>query len=140
MGRTIADEYERLAEHFAVVGSREYPNMELVEEIVSGLPEWVTVISGGADGVDSVAEDTAKLWLDPDPIIIPVTKAEWKKYGKRAGYLRNRKIAELLDEHNGFCIAFWDLKSPGTKMMLDLCVEFGIPFHCYGPRGKQYYE
>jgi len=48
--------------------------------------------------------------------------AEWEEYGKKAGYYRNKKMAEYATH----CIAFWDGKSAGTKMMIDLANEHGL--------------
>ncbi|MBO5231326.1 MAG: hypothetical protein J6B88_01765 [Clostridia bacterium] len=49
--------------------------------------------------------------------------AEWKKYGKKAGPIRNRKMAEICD----YVICFWDFKSKGTRSMIEFAKEFGKP-------------
>ena len=43
--------------------------------------------------------------------ISPTENSCHKKYGKRAGILRNRDIVDAAD----IVVAFWDGKSPGTK-------------------------
>ena len=45
--------------------------------------------------------------------------AQWKKFGKRAGYRRNEQMAEVADA----LIAFWDGSSRGTKHMIDIMNE-----------------
>ena len=50
--------------------------------------------------------------------------AEWMKYGKKAGYLRNKKMVDLGAD---FTIAFWDGKSNGTHNTLELSREASIP-------------
>lgn len=49
-------------------------------------------------------------------IDLAIFPAEWDKYGKRAGYLRNEQMADHADS----LIAFWDGKSKGTKHMIDI--------------------
>ena len=100
-----------------IVGSRDYPRLDQVVELVQALPEGTTVISGGAQGVDITAEVTAKAH-GLDRIIFP---ALWDKYGKRAGAIRNQQIVESSDR----IIAFWDGVSPGTKITIDMAVRAG---------------
>ena len=79
-------------------------------------PEFV---SGGCRGVDTIAERFCKLHGYP----IKVFNADWATYGKRAGYLRNKQMAEYAAETGGSLIAFWDGKSRGTKMMIELATQ-----------------
>jgi hypothetical protein len=48
--------------------------------------------------------------------------AEWDKYGKSAGYIRNREMAMNSDT----AVCFWDGKSKGTKHMIDLSNKNGL--------------
>lgn len=45
----------------AIIGSRNYPRPELIIDYIARLPPGTTIISGGARGVDSVAETQASL-------------------------------------------------------------------------------
>lgn len=45
---------------YGIVGSRNHPNPEMVREFVQTLRGDAVVISGGAEGVDSVAADEAR--------------------------------------------------------------------------------
>lgn len=70
------------------------------------------IVSGCAKGVDQLGERYAinynkKLKKFP---------ANWDKYGKSAGYIRNKEMAEYADAS----IIIWDGKSKGTKHMIDL--------------------
>lgn len=70
----------------------------------------VSLVSGTARGADILGERYAKehgYKVDRFP-------ADWDKHGKRAGYLRNKQMAE----HSDGLIAFWDNKSKGTKNMI----------------------
>jgi hypothetical protein len=58
----------------AVVGSRNFSNLSAVCKFISQLPKGCTVISGGARGVDQLAEDAAKEQGIPT-VIYP---ANWK--------------------------------------------------------------
>jgi len=46
--------------------------------------------------------------------------ADWSKYGKSAGYKRNKQMALYAD----VLIAFWDGNSKGTKLMIELAKEY----------------
>ena len=101
----------------AIVGSRDYPDPEAVRTYVRSLPKDTTVISGGARGVDSWAvEEAIKAGLETE-----VFPADWKLYGKSAGYRRNSQIVAAADK----VIAFWDGKSRGTKHSMDLADKEG---------------
>lgn len=95
----------------AVVGSRTFNDYSRMKKILNQYIPFI-LISGGAQGADSLAERFAKEY-ELTRIIYP---AKWKKYGKKAGFIRNRKIIEKAD----LVIAFWDGKSRGTKMIIKL--------------------
>lgn len=48
--------------------------------------------------------------------------AEWNKFGKAAGPIRNKEMAIFGDA----LIAFWDGKSRGTKNMMQLAKQNGL--------------
>ncbi|WP_197026348.1 hypothetical protein [Polaribacter sp. Hel_I_88] len=48
--------------------------------------------------------------------------AEWNKFGKAAGPVRNKEMAIYADA----LIAFWDGKSRGTKNMIQLAKQNGL--------------
>jgi hypothetical protein len=102
-----------------VAGGRYFGDYGLVEKHLASLPAGSVIVSGGATGADSLGERFA----NENGFDIVRFPAEWDKYGKRAGYLRNKQMAEY-----GTCLlAFWDGKSRGTKMMISLAKEQGIP-------------
>lgn len=83
------------------------------------------IVSGGADGVDSVAEGLAKGYGNPVLIFRP----EWGKYGKSAGFKRNQKIVDAADE----IIAFHIGDSPGTADTIRRAKEAKKPLTIYTP-------
>lgn len=78
----------------------------------------IIIISGTAKGADTLGERYAEeksyeVWRYP---------ADWNTYGKKAGYIRNEKMAQVADA----LVAFWDGKSRGTKHMIDLAYKYGL--------------
>ena len=80
--------------------------------------EDVVIISGGARGADKLAIQYANL----RGLKCEIYYANWKQYGKRAGYLRNEKMAHV----GHACVAFWDGKSRGTEMMIKLAKKYQL--------------
>lgn len=98
----------------AIVGSRDWVDLSRVVTQV-GTIAWEdpasVIVSGGAPGVDKTAEETAEE-LGLETLIFP---ADWDKYGKGAGFVRNKLIVEAAD----VVIAFWNGESKGTKNTID---------------------
>ena len=103
----------------AVVGSRTFTDEELLSSILHKFDKKsLTIISGGAMGADKLAENWAKRW----GVKTIIFKPDYKKYGRKAGIIRNKDIIENADQ----VIAFWDGKSPGTKNSIDRAEKRGI--------------
>lgn len=113
-----------------IAGSRNFNDYELLKTKVIEVIEKVSfhddfnsyeIISGHASGADSLGERFAKE-LNYKLKIFP---ADWDKYGKTAGYIRNREMAEYakIDTDYSMLIAFWDGKSKGTKNMIDIATN-----------------
>jgi hypothetical protein len=76
------------------------------------------IVSGAANGADKLGERYAR----EHGLRISSHPADWDRYKKSAGYIRNKEMAEYADA----LIAFWDGKSKGTKHMIDLAREHGL--------------
>ncbi len=108
-----------------IAGGRDFNNYELLKTkcdyYLSNLDNAeIVVISGAARGADSLGEQYAKergYKIDSHP-------ADWDKYGKSAGYRRNKEMVDIASA----AICFWDGKSKGTKHTIDLCKDKGIPY------------
>lgn len=100
----------------AIVGSRSFNDYEKMCKTLDRL-KFHVVVSGGAGGADSLAERYA----EEHGLGTIIHKADWDKYGKSAGYIRNKRIVE--DCHA--MIAFWDGESRGTKHSIDLAKQAG---------------
>lgn len=103
--------------NLGIVGSRGFDDRELMFEILNVLEPFV-LISGGAVGADSLAEEYADLHQYGKIIHLP----DWHTYGKSAGFIRNKSIVE----DSGMVLAFWDGVSNGTKSTIALCRKMGV--------------
>jgi hypothetical protein len=91
----------------AIVGSRSVTNMAtVIEAIHASKFEIEEIVSGGADGVDTLAYQYAKSHIIPIHIFFP----NWEAYGKKAGMIRNTAIVSYADA----VVAVWDGQSKGT--------------------------
>lgn len=105
----------------AIVGSRsfnDYPSFE--KEIFDNLdiPNISEIISGGAVGTDRLAE----MFADKYNIPIKKLSPDWKRYGKRAGIIRNIDIVKEAD----LLFAFWDGVSKGTEFNINEAVKRNV--------------
>lgn len=113
-------------ENFKVIvaGSRGFSNYKLLKETCnSTLREKrkthnVVIISGHAKGADTLGE----MYANEEKLDLEIFPADWKKYGKSAGFRRNEQMAEFADA----LIAFWDGKSHGTEHMIKIAEEKGM--------------
>ena len=102
-----------------IAGCRHIDSSYIVDAAIRGSGLEITkIISGGARGIDTVAKE----WATRNKISFEEYKADWDKYGKRAGPIRNRKMAENADA----LIAIWDGKSRGTGNMIETAYELGL--------------
>ena len=102
----------------AVIGSRDFDNYGLVKEVLNQYKDKVSlVISGGANGADTLGEK----WAKENGLDIIVFPADWKMYGKRAGFVRNNDIIYTCD----VCVAFWDGQSKGTEDSIRKATSMG---------------
>lgn len=77
----------------------------------------INIISGGASGIDSIASKYSFEYNYP----LIEHKANWDRYGKPAGFIRNQQIAKECD----ILICFWDGKSKGAKNTYDIAKKKG---------------
>lgn len=114
----------------AIVGSRDFPDLQMVEERVRNFGRSFEFVSGGARGVDKTAEKAAK----KIGAKITVFPADWKTHGKRAGFLRNQQIVDYCDE----LVAFWDGESKGTMHSVSLTKAQGKPGAIYNSKSREW--
>jgi hypothetical protein len=78
----------------------------------------ITIVSGLANGADlaGLAYGVSR------SLKIKQFPAHWKQFGRSAGMIRNREMADYSDA----LIAFWDGKSKGTEGMIKIAKKQGL--------------
>jgi predicted Rossmann-fold nucleotide-binding protein len=110
-----------------ICGGRDFTDRSLFYSTMDDLSEEldfdgnqpITIIEGGARGADTLAREYAEEsgWgLEEYP-------ADWKKDGRRAGYVRNTKMLE--EGRPDVVVAFPGGK--GTAMMVDIAKRAEVP-------------
>lgn len=108
-----------------IAGTRDFKDYELLKSYCDYMlsnkadsGEEIVIISGGASGADALGEKYAK----ERGYSLRQFPAQWDKYGRQAGPMRNREMAANADA----LIAFWDGKSRGTKNMINEAQKRGL--------------
>ena len=98
-----------------IAGTRTFDNYSLLREYadfkLSSIEDSIEIVSGGAQGADALGERYAR----EKGYSLRVFPADWAQYGRRAGPMRNRQMADYADA----LLAYWDGKSRGTKNMIE---------------------
>ena len=104
-----------------IAGTRTFTDFQLLckhcDKILSRKSE-IEIVCGGADGADKLGKVYALKNLHG----LKEFRADWGKYGKAAGPIRNEGMAKYADA----CIVFWDGKSRGSKSMIALAKKYGL--------------
>lgn len=105
-----------------IAGSRNFTYYnklrEYCDKILKNLEEDIEIVSGAAKGADKLGERYAR----EKGYNTKLFPADWDMHGKRAGYVRNKEMAEYADA----LICFWDGVSKGSKIMIDLAEKEGL--------------
>ena len=104
----------------AVVGSRGIKSADVGRLLP---PETTEIISGGARGVDTLAQAYAQEHGIPVRIFLP----DYSRYGRGAPLKRNEQIARECD----LLIAVWDGKSRGTAHVVAFARKLGREVRVY---------
>ena len=99
-----------------IIGSRSITDFDLSPYISA---EVDTIISGGANGIDSLAEQYADLHRISKYILRP----RYDLYGRAAPIIRNKQMVEMADA----VLAVWDGESKGTQYTLKYAKEINKP-------------
>ena len=106
-----------------VAGTRDFNDYVLLaaklDAILANTPkDQIEIVSGTSAGADKLGEQYAisnNLGLKRFP-------ADWKKYNKKAGPIRNEEMAQYATH----CVCFWDGKSKGTANMIELANQYNL--------------
>lgn len=107
-----------------IAGSSNINDREVLQAALNAC-EWVptSVLCGCAPGADTLVEQ----WALENDLPIYRFPANWKKFGKRAGFLSNEEMADSADA----LIALWDGRSVGTRHMLDCARRKRLSIHVW---------
>ena len=118
----------------AVVGSRNFTDYNTAKVILDELQKdvgFTRIVSGGANGADSLAEKYALA----NDIDIDIFVPDWS-IGKQAGFIRNVEIWDNSD----YGVAFWDGKSLGTKHSFKLAKKQNKRLFVFNSLLNDFYE
>ena len=105
-----------------IAGSRTITDpLELEAAIKDSGFQITEVISGGAQGIDSLGAAWAQLNNIPCGFFLP----DWEKHGKAAGPIRNSLMAAEAEA----LILVWDGVSRGSQDMLNKATSKGLKVH-----------
>ena len=103
-----------------IAGSRHIDDFDTLQALIEGTGWDIDeVVSGGCHGVDMMGEQ----WAEQNGIPVKQFVADWIRFGREAGELRNREMAQYADG----LILLWDAKSPGASCMMRESAKAGIP-------------
>lgn len=108
----------------AIIGSRSFDNYFLLCKEVESLPLYsliTKIVSGGSKGADYLGA----LYALDHGLSLTEYYPEWDKYGKRAGFIRNKTIIQNSD----IVIAFHDGESKGTLNSIELAKKYKKECH-----------
>ncbi len=102
-----------------IAGGRTVTDYKIAEQAIyeSGF-DITEVVSGGARGADRCGE----LFAQHGGLGLKVFPANWDKFGRGAGHIRNEEMAKYADA----LIAIWDGESKGTKNMIERATKLGL--------------
>ena len=99
-----------------IVGSRSIEDFDLSPYVASDVD---TIISGGANGIDSIAEQYADLHRLSKYIVRP----RYDRYGRAAPLKRNEQMVDMADA----VLVIWDGRSKGTQYTLKYAEKINKP-------------
>ena len=104
----------------AIIGSRSIKSADISKRIP---PDTTLIISGGAVGIDTLAEQYADAKGIEKLILYP----NYELYGRSAPLIRDR----LIVDHADLVIAFWDGESRGTEYTISYAKKRNVPCQVY---------
>lgn len=121
-----------------VAGGRDFDDKRMLYNVLDRmfipqdfvLPEHtLEIVCGCAEGADYLGEH----WAITNWAPVKYFPADWERYGKGAGMVRNREMAEYSDA----LVAFWDGESRGTSNMIQEALKHGLEVHVFPYRTKE---
>lgn len=105
-----------------IAGGRGFADYALLSKTMdwylSEITDDIFIVCGQAHGTDTLGEQYGKV----HGYAVNYFPAQWNRYGKHAGYIRNIEMAKNADA----LVAFWDGHSLGTKHMIDIAEQLHL--------------
>lgn len=118
-----------------VAGGRNYSNQNIVNYYIDRVKDVcdsrglnLVIVCGMATGADTLGRNYAI----SNGLEVLEFPANWNRYGKSAGYIRNKEMGNIADS----AIVFWDGRSKGSKLMIDIMHELKKPVIAISYDGK----
>lgn len=90
-----------------------------LDKILVNLKEKnLEIVTGLASGPDTLGKE----WAEKEAVQVAQFPADWDRFGKRAGFVRNQDMSW----YGTHLIAFWDGESSGTKNMIETATRDGL--------------
>lgn len=131
MAERILEKDERVEPNrlkILICGDRHFCDYALLESIADNVIKGqnfseIEIVSGHCIGADRMGEEYAKR----RNYALKIFPAEWKKYGKRAGPIRNKQMIDYIAEFESkIVIAFTSPNTKGTKNTIALAKKANI--------------
>lgn len=106
-----------------VCGSRTFNDRwhlyNILHDIWESRPDLATIVEGGAKGADTLAKE----WAATNDVPFEEYRADWTKYGRAAGPIRNK---QMLETGIDLVVAFPRGEARGTRHMMKIAREAGV--------------
>lgn len=108
-----------------VAGGRDFTDYELVSRVLFAMSDTehadkeISIVSGMARGADRCGYDFA---IEHN-VVVHMFPANWDKYGRAAGHIRNKQMGDFADA----LVCFWDGSSVGSKNMIEYMHSINKP-------------
>ena len=119
--------------HVLICGGRTQLNYDdfekcVLEVLTENNLSDIEIVSGCCKGVDLLGEEFAHKHNHP----VAQFPAEWNKYGRGAGIVRNKQMLEYIASfEKSIVIAFWNGTSKGTGYTVNQAKKMGIQVFIY---------
>jgi hypothetical protein len=110
-----------------ICGDRNWNDVPTIEHYLDTLPKDTRIIEGGCRGADEISG-----WLARKRgFTVIVEKANWLKFGKAAGPIRNQLMLDVYKPD--LVVAFHNdlAHSKGTSNMVNLATNQGVPVQIF---------
>jgi len=108
-----------MTNRIVICGTRDFNDAQLLYSTIDALiknAESSEIVTGGCRGADKIGE----CYAQNNNIPLKVFPADWGKYGRAAGPIRNKQMLDYALKEKATVIAFWDGKSRGTLNMINI--------------------